>query len=499
MADNQGSARVSSAERHHRVLGNTGWNVLGYALPAVVALFAVPMLLDRIGTARFGILTLAWVVFGYFGLFDLGLGRATTRFMTSAFDTGRARDAQIIFWKSSLLNLLLGVVGGAVLAAGSSGLVALLNVDSSLREETVSAFLFLALAVPSITLTSSFRGVLEARHEFKLVNAAQIPVSVLTYLGPLVAAHYTQSLPWVVSAIVWARLAGTVVLFILAIRRLPPGSRRPLGGSGWTGKLLGYGGWLSISNVIGPFLASADRFVIGSMSSMSSVAYYTAPFEALSRITILGQALGRTVLPIYSSSADIGHRQDLYLRYLSRLGMVSAIIASALLAFAQELLLAWLGEPFANRSTLVVQWLAIGFSANGLAALPAAIIHGVGRPDVTAKFHLAQLPAYGVLLFVMVDRFGIAGAAFSWAARALVDTTMLVAYASAMLGIRRQLLWRHLWPVAAASTVLLAAGLLIAGSSLGYLAAVAAWIGVALLACCVVYAGRSRPRRCWPW
>lgn len=495
MVDSHGSARLSSAERQRRVLGNTGWNVLGSALPAVVALFAVPMLLDRIGTTRFGILTLAWVVFGYFGLFDFGLGRATTRFMASAFEAGRARDAQIIFWKSTLLNLLLGMVGGAVLAVGSSGLVALLNVDSSLRAETVSAFLLLALAVPSITLTSSFRGALEARHEFKLVNAAQIPVSVLTYLGPLVAAHYTQSLPLVVSAIVWARLAGTVILFVLAVRQLPPGSRWPLGGDGWTRKLLGYGGWLSVSNVTGPLLASADRFVIGSMSSMSSVAYYTAPFEALSRITILGQALGRTMLPIYSSSANTAQRRDLYLRYLSQLGVMSAIIASALLAFAEELLMTWLGASFAQRSTVVVQWLAIGFTANGLAALPAAIIHGVGRPDVTAKFHLAQLPAYAVLLFFMVDRFGIAGAAFSWAARALLDMIMLVAYAAVMLGIRRVLLWRCLWPVAATSTILLAAGLLIAESSVGVATAAAAWTGVALLACCVMYAGRSRHRR----
>ena len=45
----------------------------------LVALVAIPILVDGLGTARFGILTLAWMVVGYFSLFDLGLGRALTK------------------------------------------------------------------------------------------------------------------------------------------------------------------------------------------------------------------------------------------------------------------------------------------------------------------------------------------------------------------------------------------------------------------------------------
>ena len=57
---------------------NTLWNLLGQVAPMSVALFAIPMLIRRVGTDRFGILTIAWMVVGYFSLFDLGLGRAMT-------------------------------------------------------------------------------------------------------------------------------------------------------------------------------------------------------------------------------------------------------------------------------------------------------------------------------------------------------------------------------------------------------------------------------------
>ena len=54
---------------------NTIWNLVGQVAPMCVALFAIPVLIRHIGTDRFAILTIAWMVVGYFSLFDLGLGR----------------------------------------------------------------------------------------------------------------------------------------------------------------------------------------------------------------------------------------------------------------------------------------------------------------------------------------------------------------------------------------------------------------------------------------
>ena len=62
-----------------RLVRNVFWNLLGTGAPLLVAIVAIPMLIEGMGTARFGVLTLAWMVVGYFSLFDLGLGRALTK------------------------------------------------------------------------------------------------------------------------------------------------------------------------------------------------------------------------------------------------------------------------------------------------------------------------------------------------------------------------------------------------------------------------------------
>ena len=53
----------------------------------VVALVAIPVLLSQLGSARFGILSLAWTVVGYFGLFDVGLGRSLTQMISERLGT----------------------------------------------------------------------------------------------------------------------------------------------------------------------------------------------------------------------------------------------------------------------------------------------------------------------------------------------------------------------------------------------------------------------------
>ena len=57
-----------------------------------VAVVTIPALIGRLGTDRFGVLTLAWILLGYFSLFDLGLGRALTKMVAEQLGLGQERD-----------------------------------------------------------------------------------------------------------------------------------------------------------------------------------------------------------------------------------------------------------------------------------------------------------------------------------------------------------------------------------------------------------------------
>ncbi|MEW5961224.1 MAG: oligosaccharide flippase family protein, partial [Chloroflexota bacterium] len=95
---------------------NTLYNLIGQGAPMLVALFAIPLLINGLGTERFGVLTLAWMVIGYFSLFDLGLGRALTKMVAEKLGAGREQEIPALVWTALFLMVLLGLVGTLVVS-----------------------------------------------------------------------------------------------------------------------------------------------------------------------------------------------------------------------------------------------------------------------------------------------------------------------------------------------------------------------------------------------
>ena len=52
---------------------NAALSLLGQGAPLLIAVVAVPRLIRGLGLDRFGVLSLTWMLVGYFGLFDFGL------------------------------------------------------------------------------------------------------------------------------------------------------------------------------------------------------------------------------------------------------------------------------------------------------------------------------------------------------------------------------------------------------------------------------------------
>ncbi|MGC1616486.1 MAG: hypothetical protein WA736_17540, partial [Candidatus Acidiferrum sp.] len=71
---------------------NTVWNLIGNGAPLIVAVFSIPILIHGLGKDRFGVLTLAWALIGYAGLFDMGLGRALTQLVAKKLGSGESHE-----------------------------------------------------------------------------------------------------------------------------------------------------------------------------------------------------------------------------------------------------------------------------------------------------------------------------------------------------------------------------------------------------------------------
>jgi O-antigen/teichoic acid export membrane protein len=337
-------------------------------------------------------------------------------------------DIPELAWTSLLLLLLLGLAGAAVALAVCPWLVhGALKIPPVLQPEALLSFVLLALSVPIVTVTSGLRGILEAQQRFRAINLIRIPMSIFSFAGPLIVLPFSHKLVPVVALLMVGRVIGGLVHLLACLHSMPALRNN----FGWNRKvispLIKLGGWMTVSNIISPIMVYMDRFIIGGLLSVGAVAYYTVPFDLLSRFTVIPVAVSGVLFPAFALSLaqDPAHTKLLLHRGLKYVFFIIFPAMLALVMLAPEGLRLWLGPAFADHSSSVLRWLAVGIFINSLAQVPSALVPGAGRPDLTGKLHMMELPFYLLALRLLIGAYGIEGAAMAWTARVTLDAIVL--------------------------------------------------------------------------
>jgi O-antigen/teichoic acid export membrane protein len=430
----------SEAEARARGVGatvvfkGTVLNLMGQGIPLVVALLCFPVIAGGLGPERFGVLVLSWTVVGYAGAFDLGLGRAAARFIAAALARGATGEVPSILGTALLAESLLGIVAGVAIAAFAPLLVLhVFALPADLEGEGLATLQLIALAVPIVLLSNSLRGSLFAAQRFDLVNAVMVLASSSMYLLSTIGVLAGWRLPVIVASLVASKTLALATLWILA-RRHCPGLRA--GGLSTDRRafhdLIRFGSWLTVSSMMLPVMKQAERFFIPALLSVGALAFYVVPFEAVSRAAILPISMALALFPAFSrldrcdgpSLTDLVIRPSRYLLLI----MTPAFALPAL--FADELLTVWMGRAFAAEAAPPLRLLAAAFYVSGFAHILKAAVQGLGRPDLKAKLDLVITGLFLSLLFVLIPRFGLEGAATAKLVMALADLTGLLVLAS---------------------------------------------------------------------
>lgn len=394
----------------------------------LVGVFSIPIIISHIGTERFGIVTIAWMLLGYFSLFDMGLGRALTQLVAEKLGEDKQDDIADIFWTSTALMLLFSVIGALTIAALASSLVnGVLKIPAELQLETLSSLYILAVSIPFVILTAAFIGFLSAYQRFDVINAIRIPMGIFSYAAPLLVLPFSKNLVPIMSVLVAGRCVFCLVHFryslvIAPLLRKKVAIRRDL-----LKPLFRFGGWMTVSNIIGPFMVYFDRFLIGSVVSVAAVAYYTTPYELVTKLWIIPGALLSVLFPAFAASyhQSRAYTTALLDRAVRYLLIILFPIVFSVVACAHWGLEVWLGPSFADNGYRALQWLAMGVFVNSIAQVPFVFIQGIGKPEIATKLHVGELVAYLPLLWFMVKLHGINGAAIAWLLRVLVDCLLL--------------------------------------------------------------------------
>ena len=405
-----------STKRH------TIYNIAGATVP--VALLTIPLYLKTIGDIRYGVLMLAWVLLGNFGLFDLGLGRALAQ-RIAALRKSSPEDRAAVFWTAVASNAVLGAVGGLILIPVAGFFFSTMaSIPPEIRGEISGASLWLALAVPIATISGALTGALQGDARFLRLNASSIFGTVLFQVLPLLAAlsgHIELSV--LMPVVILARILAMVSL-MLACRDYLMSFRQAAWSRGELGTMLRAGGWISLTTLFSPMVLAADRVAIGALSGTAMVTNYGVPYQLGEKSTIFSYAMASALFPRFAT-ANSSEASRLAREGQRLIAIVMTPTIITVIIVLEPFLAWWVSGDFAESAAPAGQVLLAGFWLSGFSKIPHLQLQAIGRPDLVAKALLLQVVPYGLALYFAITAFGIVGAAMAFAAKAALDSAML--------------------------------------------------------------------------
>lgn len=410
------------------VARNSVYNLLGFVIPLAISLVTIPIYLALVGIERYGVLAIAWIFLGYFGLFDLGLGRATTQRIAVLVSATRQQRADT-FWTAVVLNIAIGLIGAVALWIGAYFFFKYgFKLEPALRTEALEALPLLALSVPIATATGVLSGALQGRERFASTNLVSTISTAAFQIVPLIVVAFTgPRLIYVLAAAILTRLLGLVAFWIECNQEFLAGTSAHFKREE-VRSLLAFGGWVTVTAMAGPVLVMVDRVAVGVLIGPQAVATYSFAIQLALRMTMVAQAVIGATYPRLSG-ADRDEANRITARSVMAIIAIMSPVSVIAIFGSGPFFRLWLGADFDPITVPIAQIMIIAFWINSLSLTPFVRLQAVGRPDLVSYVLLLELPFYLPLLWVSMTLMGLIGCAIAMAIRIVCEYALLAWFA----------------------------------------------------------------------
>ncbi|MEB3245621.1 MAG: oligosaccharide flippase family protein [Vampirovibrionales bacterium] len=422
------SAAPASGLTHRKTLLKSGaLNLFTKILPILIGIFAVPVMIHGFGVERFGVLTIIWSIVGYATVFDAGIGRALTQLVSKRLGDNDIEHLPRTITTALVLSVGIGSLAALCMLLGAPWLIGVLKISGGLQQEAAASVRWLAFSLPFLIGNIAITGVLESYQRFGLINLLRLPIVFCNFIAPVLLLWFMPqwaTLPGMVAVIALGRVA----VFLLLLAVLPQVlngfySRLRAEASHFktfmanmradASHLIRFGKWVTVTNLLGPLMTYFDRFLIANVFSAAVVAYYTTPYDLMSRAKTLPEAALPVLFPAFSSelASNPERAGRMYRKSHKLMALATVLPAIALVFFVPTLLTLWVGEAFAQKSIVVTQVLMFAFVAYINSQLCMALVQASGRSELTAGWVIAQsvfyLPFLWGAVFLLGPQFGL--------------------------------------------------------------------------------------------
>lgn len=397
------------------------WNIFGNIGPLAFALFTIPYIYGHSSKEYVGFLTLSWAAIGYTGLFDFGLSRALFYFAATSKSSGHS-DLKSAICKSALFAIGISVFIDVILFVLREEAIDFLKLNGT---DQVNALLIISVSLPIYLVSNMVRSSLEGLELFKEANIFKFAAYASLFLCPTVLIARDDHL---LSHVCLAYAVARLLACGYALAKLAPHltARQEVAREAISipfGRILGFGGWATVSSTISPLMVYGDRFALAFFNGASAMAIYALLQEFIGKTILLSASYVTSIQPRLGYLPQ-PEAEELYRRERRNVILLSSIVYTGCLLVSPFFAALWLNVGISEVAFLAVI-MSIGFMFNSMAQIPLTYLLARGQPRRIAFAHSLEALLYFPLMIGAAWQFGIRGAAVVGVLRQIFDYGIL--------------------------------------------------------------------------
>jgi len=425
----------------------SNWAALGISV--ILGFLLTPFIISHIGKTGYGIWVLVCSIIGYYGVLDLGITSAITRYVARYFSqknyaaiNGTINTALVMF---SIIGIV--IVSASFILAGP--LSSFFNLSVKNYNDFRLVIIILGLSA-GIGFPGNLFGAVLRAHEcfgtFNIISSIIVVIRaglIILFLSNglgLVGVAYSHFISELI------KVSLNLILCKVKFSHL----KIQLKNISWAvvGALLGYGAATTVGTIADMMRFNLDSFVIGKWVNLPAVAVYGIA-ALLVRYFIQFIYLGAQIIftPRYSALDGKGQRnrlRKLFLRSLSISAFLSFCVGTLIIILGHQFILLWVGKEYLD-AVPVLRILAVAY-AIALAQAPGiSLVYALKKHYIFAAVSLVEAVANLVLSIYLAPRYGILGVAIGTAVPMLIIKLFVQPiYVSRIIGISLIKYWRQL-------------------------------------------------------
>jgi O-antigen/teichoic acid export membrane protein len=412
-----------------KVVKGSFWFFLGQVLPMLATFVASPFVIRYLGTEAYGILLIVAMVTMNFAYADIGMNLASTKFGAEAYANNNAEEEGVIIRTAALIAFIpTFLVGALIFIFADNIMTGFFQIKSQYREAAN-----IGLKLGSVAFVFSSLGNVMNTPQF---SRLKINLNVLANAVPriimIVATPIVLKAGYGIAGACMVAFLAAVVIFLLNVGisgKLLPQLYRLSIDRKKIRPLLVFGKGVVIFGLALMIIGNMEKIILARLLNSKASAYYSIAFTLANMALMFTVGMMQTLNSAFSQLLQPDKQEELKILFLRCVRLNAILLIPSILtmvAIAKPFFTIWAGAEFGEKSVFPFYVLLIGIVCHIMALVPSGILVVAGKATSFVKLYYIEIIPYGILIYFLINKFGIIGAAMAWSFKEVITAIGLV-------------------------------------------------------------------------